>query len=209
MSVCVVESHCNQAVCGEVISYGFDEATGEIANCRLPQDLVTLQVKVNPATARKGEFIPVRMFLQNSGRWDLFGLEVRLRLNQATYVLNSAILDGGRASLEELVGEGGSEVFFRLGRSEGGAIKTGLSRQDRWVLDLLFLGTGDLETTLFQVDVWAPCLATPLDQLGCHSQWDPWEQNELNIRPGAQLVSGRVQALLAGGSYGDWPVGYC
>jgi MYXO-CTERM domain-containing protein len=208
----VVEGYCDESVCGQDFDYILDAVSGQPTNCRLPKDKVGLKVEVEPANVTAGSFVPVRVSLTNSPRnsrtgasWtkDLYGLEAILRLDAGTaYVLGTAVLQGGTAPLIEEPLPAENMVIFRLGTGAE-AIESGLPGNSEWVLDLMLLCVRDPSEAVFSLDVWAPCGSTPLDQVGCHDQWDPWDRDTGDTRTNQQLVSNRVQALLTGGDYED------
>ncbi len=211
-SVCVVEGHCDTTVCGQDFAYILDETSGQPGNCRLPQDKISLKVEVDPVTVTVGSFVPVRVYLANSWRnsytrtdWDkdLYGLEAILRLDPGVaYVLGSAVLQGGAVPLVEEPAVDEDLVVFKLGQNPVG-VESGLPGKSEWVLDLVLLCVREPSEAVFRVDVWAPCGSTPLEQVGCHDQWDSWDRDPEDIRQNQQRVSNRVQALLTGGDYSD------
>jgi alpha-tubulin suppressor-like RCC1 family protein len=173
---CVIEGYCDQPVegCGIPVVYG--KGPGETLNCRMLEGKVGVQVKMEPASAGVGSFIPVRLYLTNTpiSRWNkcIYNLKVVLEFNpegegepggSIAYVLQSALLQGGEVRVEEAVDES-QRVILTLGGEEDclPAPKDG----GLWVLDFLLLRSS-FEEGWFRANVLAPC-DSKNDVMGCH-----------------------------------------
>ena len=155
--VCLVEAYCGSGIAGcENVTVEY----GEGVDCRLPEGAVELRgLFVGVRTDSEG-FVPVRIDI-SSDEWPLTDLFVRLDLESAVYVLDSAAMLSAGPSLEELPYEELYEVLFHI-TDEGEGLPVG---EEGWALEILFEMQG--HDLVYGVDAWAPC-AAPHEEPGCH-----------------------------------------
>jgi photosystem II stability/assembly factor-like uncharacterized protein len=201
--ICVIEGWCDEIVDPQSCDEPAAVYAEGLPDCRLPEDLVAVRVEVEPNLAEPGGFVPVRVWIRNtgwnwvSGSWvrELSRLSLVLHLNPASdddarrmgslsYLLGSATLEAGAVAIEELADPENATVTFLLGGQD-----TGIEALHWWSLDLeLVRGPGVQADAAFDIEVLAPC-AAELEQVACHDDG------------GVQPVSNRVRAGPRAGTY--------
>jgi hypothetical protein len=190
--ICAVEGYCNRPVGGCDVLQVYGDQEGETLECRLPEDVVGLTVEVGLTSGEAGEFVPVRVYLENRWSGPLFDLYLVLELDSSglAYVRRSALLDGGIRPIDENVSELQMEAVFNLGGVEG-------FPAGRSVLDLMLVRSAGGDQS-FGIKAWLPC-DSALEEVGCHTQLSGHLARD-GGRGGSQRVSG-ANVVVRGAKY--------
>jgi uncharacterized protein (TIGR03382 family) len=201
--ICVIEGWCDEIVDTRSCDGPAAVYAEGLPDCRLPEDLVAVQVSVEPNLSEPGGFVPVRVWIENTGWNRLTGawtkglsrLSLMVSLNpvhddnlprrgRLSYLLGSAVLQGGMMPVEEVADTEAVKMTFVPGGEEAE-----LNPADGWRLDFeLVRGPGAQADAAFDVEVLAPC-AADLEQVACHDLG------------GVQRISNRVRAGPRAGTY--------